>query len=293
VATSHRNGCARKEVLRSGPAREKLKTIGALSPRRACGLADFWEHRYLVYVFVWRDVRARYKQTLLGALWAVLQPLLTMAVFTFVFQRLAKIPSEHVSYPVFVLCGLLPWQFFAQAVARSGNSLVSERYLLTRVFVPRVIVPVSAVLNGLPDLGVALGASFGVLLFYGVVPKLTILLAVPFLLLMVGLAMAVGLFLSSLNARFRDVSYLVPFLIQLWFFITPVAYPSTLVPAKWRSLYFVNPVAPLVEGFRAALTGNTPIPPNRIIVSVASVCVSLLVGFVYFHWSEERFADVV
>jgi len=244
-------------------------------------------------VFVWRDLRARYKQTLLGALWAVLQPLLTMAVFTFVFQKLAQIPSERVSYPVFVLCGLLSWQFFAQAVARSANSLVSERYLLTRVFVPRVIVPVSAVLNGLPDLGVALGASFGVMLFYGVVPRLSVLLALPFLLLIIGLAMAVGLFLSSLNARFRDVSYLVPFLIQLWFFITPVAYPTSLVPAKWRSLYFVNPVAPLVEGFRSALTGGTPIPLHRIIVSAASVCVSLLAGFLYFHWSEERFADVV
>jgi len=267
--------------------------IGVLTRRRAFGLADFWEHRHLVYVFVWRDLRARYKQTLLGAMWAVLQPLLTMAVFTFVFRRLARIPSENVSYPVFVLCGLLPWQFFAQAVARSGNSLVSERYLLTRVFVPRVIVPVSAVLSGLPDLGVALGASFGIMLFYGVVPRLAVLMALPFLLLMIGLALAVGLFLSPLNARFRDVSYLVPFLIQLWFFITPVAYPTSLVPEKWRSFYFVNPIAPIVEGFRSALTGSGPIPPSRIIASAVSVSGSLLAGFLYFHWSEERFADVV
>ena len=289
MAISH----SHRVALRTGQAPERLTTIGASRRRGAFGLVDFWEHRQLVTVFVWRDLRVRYKQTLLGAMWAVLQPLLTMAVFTFVFQRLAKIPSANVSYPVFVLCGLLPWQFFAQAVSRSGNSLVSERYLLTRVFVPRVIVPVSAVLNGLPDLGVALGASFGIMLFYGVVPRLAMLMALPFLLLIIGLALAVGLVLSPLNARFRDVSYLVPFLIQLWFFITPVAYPSSLVPEKWRSLYFANPLAPIVEGFRSALTGGAPIPTNRIIASIASVCVSLLAAFFYFHWSDEKFADVV
>jgi lipopolysaccharide transport system permease protein len=272
---------------------EKLTVIHSSRRRCAFGLTDFWEYRHLVYVFVWRDLRARYKQTVLGAMWAVLQPLLTMAVFTFVFERLAKIPSEGISYPVFALSGLLPWQFFSQGVARSGNSLVQERYLLTRVFVPRVIVPLSAVLNGLPDFGVAFAVSFGIMLFYGVVPRPAMLMALPFLLLVVGAALAVGLFLSPLNARFRDVSYLVPFFIQLWFFITPIAYPSSLVPERWRYLYFLNPVAGVIEGFRWALTGRTPIRADLVITSGTSVCVFLLLAFLYFHWMEEAFADVV
>jgi homopolymeric O-antigen transport system permease protein len=272
---------------------KRLTVIRPSRHRVAFGLADFWERRHLVYVFVWRDLRARYKQTLLGAMWAVLQPLLTMAVFTFVFKRLARVPSEGVSYPVFALSGLLPWQFFAQGVARSGNSLVYERHLLTRVFVPRVLVPLSAVLNGLPDFGVALAVSFGIMLLYGVVPRPAMLLALPFFLLVVGAALAVGLFLSPLNARFRDVSYLVPFFIQLWFFITPVAYPSTLVPERWRSLYFLNPVAGVTEGFRWALLGRTPIRTDLLITSGISISVFLLLAFLYFHWMEETFVDVV
>ena len=272
---------------------DKQIVIGRAPCRFRFGLADFWKHRHLVYVFLWRDLSARYKQTVLGALWAVLQPLLTVVVFTFVFQRLAKIPSEGVSYPVFLLCGLLPWQFFAQAVARSGNSLVSERYLLSRVFVPRVIVPVSAVLQGLVDFGVALGASLAIMLLDGVVPSLAMLMALPFLLLAVGAALATGLFLSPLNARFRDVSYLIPFFIQLWFFVTPVAYPSSLVPEKWRSFYFLNPISGIVEGFRWALTGRTPIHPSLILASVTTVCVCLPLAFLYFHWMEKVFADVV
>ena len=293
LATSHAHGRTLKMTVRRVHGMEAVTVIRS-SPRRfASALMDFWDHRHLVYVLVWRDLRARYKQTLLGALWAVLQPLVTTAVFTLVFKRLAKVPSEGVSYPVFVLCGLIPWQFFAQGVARSGNSLVYERYLLTRVYVPRLIVPVSAVLSGLPDFGVAFGALLGIMLFYGVVPGLSILMAIPFLALAVGAALGVGLLLSPLNARFRDVSYVVPFFLQVWFFLTPIVYPSSLVPGTWKSICFINPIAGIVEGFRWALTGSTPIGAHLIIASVTSVCLSLAFALRYFHWMEQTVADVV
>jgi homopolymeric O-antigen transport system permease protein len=198
--------------------------LTAICPPRgqlSLGLAEFWKYRNLVYLFVWRDIKVRYKQTVLGAAWAFLQPFLTMVVFTLVFGRLATVPSGGVAYPVFVLSGLLPWQLFSHALVRSGNSLVLERYLLTKVYVPRLILPVSAVLGGLPDFGVAFTVLLGLMFHYGISPTRAALTVLPFLLLAVAAALCVGLFLSALNVRYHDVGYIVPFFAQLWFSLRP------------------------------------------------------------------------
>jgi lipopolysaccharide transport system permease protein len=272
----------------------EIVTVVSSPPRRfSVGLANLWEYRYLIYIFVWRDLKARYKQTILGALWAVLQPLLTTAVLSFVFRRLAQMPSDGVPYPVFILFALLPWQFFAQGVVRASNSLVSDRYLLTRVFVPRLVLPVSAILSGLPDLVVALCASFGIMLIYGAVPKLLALMVIPFVFLDAAAALCLGLFLAPLNARYRDVSYLVPFLLQLGFFMTPISYPSSLVPPMFRHVFLLNPMASVVDGFRWAATGSGRIDAGAIATSVIIVSLTLVAGLAYFQKMDRTFADVI
>jgi len=257
------------------------------------GLSELWKYRELLYVFVWRNLRVRYKQTLLGAGWTVLQPFLTMVVFTLVFGRLAKVPSGGIPYPVFVFCGLLPWQFFAQALIRSSNSLVEERYLLTRIYVPRLILPVSGVLSGLPDFGVTLAVLLGIMFYYGMSPNLAMLAVLPLLLLAVATALGISLFLSALNVRFRDVGHTIPFFTQLWFFVTPVAYPSSLVPERWHVLYKLNPMAGVVEGFRWALVGSTETTGALLIASAGAVAVLVALGLIYFQRMEKTFADVV
>lgn len=226
-------------------------------------------------------------------MWAILQPLLTMAVFSFVFRRIAKIPTVGIPYPVFVLCGLLPWQVVSQGVIRSSNSLVAERYMLTRVFVPRLVLPVSAVLSGLPDFAVAFCAAILVAICYGVIPSATLLMVIPFLLLAVSTALCLGLLLSPLNARYRDVSYLVPFFIQLWFFISPIAYPSALIPERVHSLDFLNPMVAVAEGFRWAITGQIPLTTKAALTSAGIVCLYLVVVVVYFARMDRTFSDVV
>jgi lipopolysaccharide transport system permease protein len=272
---------------------EGLTTISPPRDQLSFGLAEFWKYRNLLYLFIWRDIKVRYKQTVLGAAWAVLQPFLTMVVFTLVFGRLAKVPSDGVAYPVFVLSGLLPWQFFAHALLRSGNSLVLERYLLTKVYVPRLIVPVSAVLSGLPDFGVAYTVLLALMFHYGISPARAALTVLPFLLLAVATALCVGLFLSALNVRYHDVGYTVPFFAQLWFFITPVAYSSSLIPQRWRALYELNPMTGVVEGFRWAVLGGQPAPWSMIIASAAGVGVLLLLGLLYFQRMDRTLADVI
>ena len=257
------------------------------------GLSELWKYRDLLYVFVWRNLKVRYKQTLLGAGWTVLQPFLTMVVFTLVFGRLAKVPSGGIPYPVFVFCGLLPWQFFAQALIRSSNSLVEERYLLTRIYVPRLILPVSGVLSGLPDFGVTFAVLLGIMFYYGILPNLAMMAVLPLLLLAVATALGISLFLSALNVRFRDVGHTIPFFTQLWFFVTPVAYPSSLVPERWHVLYKLNPMAGVVEGFRWALVGSTEITGALLIASAGAVAVLVALGLIYFQRMEKTFADVV
>ena len=256
-------------------------------------LKDLWEYRELLYFLVWRDVKVRYKQTVLGVLWAILQPFMTMVVFSIFFGRLAKVPSDGIPYPVFAYCALLPWQLFANALTASGNSLVANQQLLTKVYFPRLIIPISAVLAGLIDFGVSFLVLIGMMLYFGIVPTVAVLTLPLLIMLAIASALAVGLWLSALNVQYRDVQYTIPFLMQFWLFLTPIAYPSSLVPEKWRILYGLNPMAGVVEGFRWALLGKTNGIGSLIFVSALVVAILLFGGLVYFRRMERTFADVV
>src|ERR1043166_213726 len=256
-------------------------------------LRDVWEYRELLYFLVWRDVKVRYKQTVLGAAWAILQPVMTMLVFSVFFGRLAKVPSDGIPYPVFAFTALLPWQLFAYALSESSNSLVSNQNLITKVYFPRLVIPIAAVLAGLVDFAIAFVVLLGLMLYYGIVPTAAVALLPLFMLLAVTTALAIGLWLSALNVKFRDVRYTIPFLTQFWMFATPVAYPSSLVPEPWRALYGLNPMAGVVEGFRWALLGKAQGPGPLLAVSVAAVVVLLVGGLMYFRRTESTFADVV
>ncbi len=256
-------------------------------------LRELWEYRELLWFLVWRDVQVRYKQTLLGAAWAIIQPFLTMVVFSVFFGHLAGIPSDGLPYPVFSYCALLPWQFFANALSQSANSLVSNQGLITKVYFPRLIIPISGVVAGLVDFGVAFLVLFGMLVFYGIVPTVAILSLPLFLLLAISSALGVGLWLSALNVTYRDVRYVIPFLTQFWLFVTPVAYPSSLIPEGWRAVYGVNPMAGVVEGFRWALLGTANLQPSIFLISTMMVLILLIGGLYYFRRMEKTFADVV
>jgi len=258
------------------------------------GLAELWEHRELLFFLVWRDVKLRYKQTALGALWAILQPLLMTAVFYVLFGRLAALEQRipAVPYAVYALAGLLPWTFFSNAVAASSASLVGGAHLITKVYFPRLVIPLAAVGAALVDLLVAVPVLLVLLLASGRMPPATAVLT-P--LAVVGLALAasgVGLALSALTVRYRDFRHVVPFLLQVWLFLTPVIYPVTLVPARWRLLIYLNPVAGLVDAFRSALLG-TPLDPRGVALSVAVSLVLLAAAATYFRRVERDFADVV
>jgi lipopolysaccharide transport system permease protein len=256
-------------------------------------LRDLWEYRELLYFLVWRDVKVRYKQTVLGAAWAILQPFLTMVVFSVFFGRLAKVPSDGIPYPVFAYTALLPWQLFAYALTESGNSLVANQQLITKVYFPRLVIPVSAVLAGLVDFAIAFVVLLGLMFYYGIVPTMAALTLPLFLLLAIATALAVGLWLSALNVQYRDMRYTIPFLTQFWLFATPIAYSSSLVPEWIRSLYGLNPMAGVVEGFRWALLGKSGGVGPLVIVSALAVSVLLVGGLVYFRRMEKTFADVV
>ena len=256
-------------------------------------LKDIWEYRELLYFLVWRDIKVRYKQTVLGVAWAILQPILTMVVFSIFFGRLAKVPSDGIPYPLFAYCALVPWQLFANALTASGNSLVANQQLLTKVYFPRLVIPMSAVLAGLIDFGVSFLVLIGMMFYFGVVPTVAVLTLPLLIMLAIASALAVGLWLSALNVQYRDVQYTIPFLMQFWLFLTPIAYPSSLVPEKWRILYGLNPMAGVVEGFRWALLGKTNGIGSLIFVSALVVAILLFGGLVYFRRMERTFADVV
>jgi len=276
-------------------ATEQLATI-VIQPSRGLfhlRLKEVWEYRDLLYFLVWRDIKVRYKQTALGAAWAVLQPLLATLIFSVFFGRLAKIPSNGFPYPVFAYVALLPWQLFAFSLTESANSLVSNQNLIRKVYFPRLVIPLAAVLAGLVDFGIAFLVLLAMLFSYGIVPTATIVVLPVFLALAVATALAVGLWLSALNVQFRDVRYTIPFLAQIWLFATPVVYPSSLVPERWRALYGLNPMAGVVEGFRWALLGKTTDPGAMIWVSAVVVLIALVGGLVYFRRMESTFADIV
>jgi lipopolysaccharide transport system permease protein len=255
-------------------------------------LRELWEYRELLYFLVWRDVKVRYKQTALGAAWAIIQPLFTMVVFSVFFGRLAGLPSDGLPYPVFSYTALVPWTYFATALTMSSNSLVDHARLITKVYFPRLLVPAASVVAGLLDLAIASTVLVGMILYYGIVPGPAVLLLPAFVILAAATALAVGLWLSALNVQYRDVRYTIPFLVQFWLFLTPVAYSSTLVPERWRALYGLNPMTGVVEGFRWALLGKAEPPGALLFVSIVSVLVLLVGGLFYFRRMERRFADV-
>jgi len=267
--------------------------IGPPSRWSSIDFRELWEYRELLYFLIWRDVKVRYKQTALGAAWAVIQPFFMMVVFSLFFGRLAKVPSDGIPYPVFTFCALLPWQLFAHALTESSNSLVGNQNLITKVYFPRLVVPISAVLGGLVDFAIAFVMLLGMMFYYGIVPGWAILTLPAFVLLAVLTALGVGLWLSALNVQYRDVRYTMNFLVQFWLFATPVAYPSSIVPEKWRALYGINPMAGVVEGFRWALLGKSSPPGPMLWVSVAMVVLILVGGLYYFRRMEQQFADIV
>jgi len=267
--------------------RENKPTAGA----RVLRARELWDYRELFYFLTWRDIKVRYKQTALGAAWAVLQPFLTMVVFSVFFGALAKIPSGGVPYPVFAFTALVPWTFFATAVVQGGNSLIAQEGLLTKVYFPRLIVPAAAVLACLVDLAISFVVLVAMMLAYGIVPSLALFTLPLFIGLAAITALAVSLWLSALNVLYRDVRYTLPFLVQLWLFLSPVAYPASLVPEPWRTVYGLNPMAGVIDGFRWALLGDTPAPGPMIIVSVIAVIVLLGTGLLYFRRMERLFAD--
>jgi lipopolysaccharide transport system permease protein len=256
------------------------------------GLKELWAYRDLVYFFAWRDIKVRYKQTALGALWAVLQPVFATIVFTIFFGRLAKLPSDGVPYPVFAYVGMVPWQFFSSTLAISSNSLVGSQNLIKKVYFPRLIIPLAAVIAGLVDFAISFVVLIAMMFYYGVTPTGAMLLLPPLILLVIATTISVGLWFSALNVQFRDVRYTVPFLTQFWMFATPVVYSSSLVPAKWRTWYGLNPMAGVVDGFRCALLGKAS-PGPMLWVSVAAVLLLLIGGLLYFRRMEATFADVV
>lgn len=261
--------------------------------RASLRLDDLWAYRELLYFLVWRDVKVRYKQTVLGAAWAIIQPFFTMVVFSIFFGLLARIPSDGLPYPVFAYAGLLPWQLFAHAMTESGSSLVANASLITKVFFPRLIIPVAPVVAGLVDFAIAFVVLVAMMLFYGITPGWAVLTLPFFLVLALATAAGVGVWLSALNVRYRDVRYVLPFLVQFWLFATPVAYPASLVPEAWRPVLGINPMAGVVEGFRWALLGTGAPPIALLVVSVAVVLSILLSGVAYFRRVESSFADVI
>ncbi|MEX2529303.1 MAG: ABC transporter permease [Gemmatimonadota bacterium] len=267
-----------------------------LEPTEGWELPDFaeiWAYRELFFFLVWRDVKVRYKQTLLGAAWAILQPLLTMVVFSIFFGHLGNIPSDDFPYPIFAYTALLPWHLFAHSLTESGNSLVTNQELVTKVYFPRLVIPGASVVAGLVDFALAFTVLLAMMFYYGITLTWAILTLPAFIFLACLTSLAVGLWLAALNVQYRDVRYTIPFLTQFWLFITPIAYPVSLVPEKWRLLYGLNPMLGVVEGFRWALLGKADALNASVLVSVIMMVILLIGGLFYFTKVEKTFADVV
>jgi len=267
----------------------------------ALNLRDLWRYRELIYFLIWRDIKVRYKQTALGAGWAIIQPFFTMVVFTIFFGRLAGVPSEGVPYPIFSYTGLLPWGLFTKALSDAGRAMVSNRAMITKVYFPRLVIPLASVLSGLVDFSIAFVVLIGMIVYYNNVPgeygTISITPAIVtlplFILLALVTALGVGLWLSALNVKYRDINYILPFLTQFWLFITPVAYPASMVPEEWQWLYALNPMTGVVEGFRWALLGTSSAPGPMLAISTAISILLLISGLFYFRRMERTFADMV
>jgi lipopolysaccharide transport system permease protein len=275
---------------RGGPATVRIEPPGAFFELR---LREIWPYRELLYFFVWRDFKVRYKQTIIGIAWVIIQPLMSTGVFTIFFGRLAKLPSQGLPYPVFYFAALVPWAYFANALTNCTISLATHQHVITKVYFPRLLLPLAAVCTGLTDFAIGLIVMIILTLSFGIHPSATVLLLPAFLLLALLTALGVGLWTSALNALYRDVASIIPFVIQLWMLVSPVLYPSSLVPQKWHWLYGLNPMAGVIDGFRWALTGHGQPPGPQLIASTAMVGAVLLGGLLFFQRVEGTVADRV
>ena len=256
-------------------------------------LRELWQHRELLYFLTWRDIKVRYKQTAFGATWAFIQPFFTMVVFSLFFGKLANVPSDHVPYPLFSIAALVPWTLFSYGLMQSANSLVGSQQLITKVYFPRLVIPIAAVLSGVVDFAISFGVLIGMMVYFGMWPSVNVVWLPLLIVLALVTSLGVGLWLSALNVKYRDVRHAVPFLVQFWLFVTPVAYPSSLLAAPWRTVYAINPMAGVVEGFRWALLGTATAPGPMIAVSSCAAAVILVGGAFYFRRMERTFADLV
>ncbi|RMF90428.1 MAG: ABC transporter permease [Nitrospinota bacterium] len=256
-------------------------------------LRAVWEYRELLYFLIWRDVKVRYKQTVLGATWSILQPLMAMVVFTVIFGNFAKVPSDGLPYPIFAYTALLPWNYFAKAIGRSGVSLVGSASLISKVYFPRLIIPLSAAIAPLVDFAIAFVILLGMMIWFSITPTWAILALPGLLLLALLTALTVSLWLSPLNVRYRDVGYIIPVIVQFWMYASPVVYPVSLVPEQWRLLYSFNPMVGVIEGFRWALLGKESPEFQAIALSALVVTVLLAGGIIYFKHMEQTFADLI
>ncbi len=274
-----------------GPAPERViePTRGWVSLK----LRELWEYRELLYFLTWRDIKVRYKQTLLGAAWAIIQPFFTMVVFSLFFGELAGVPSDEIPYPIFSYAALVPWQFFASGLAQASNSLIGSSNMIKKIYFPRLAMPIAAVLSNAVDFVLAFIVLLGMMLYYRIAPTAQVVWLPLLLLLALAASLGVGLWLSAMNVQFRDVRYAVPFITQFWLFATPIAYPSSLLEEPWRTLYGLNPMAGVVEGFRWALLGSARPPVEMLLVSALASLVLLVSGAFYFRRMEKTFADVV
>jgi len=273
---------------------EEVPTLIIRPPRKwvPIDFQEIWAYRELLYFFTWRDVKIRYKQTGLGFAWAVIQPLFTMLIFSLIFGAFAKIPSDGIPYPLFSYAALLPWTLFAEGMTRSTNSMVANAPIMTKVYFPRLLMPISGIMSPLVDFCIAFSILIAMMFYYGFVPTVNVVFLPLFLLLAIATSLGVGLWLSALNVQYRDFQYTVPFLIQIWMYASPVVYPASMLPESLRVLYGLNPMAGVIEGFRWALLGTTP-PSAMILVSVGVVVVMLVSGLFYFKKMEQYFADLV
>jgi len=295
---STRLGEGHRTAAGLGPVRENggLEYHVHIEPSKgwvSLKLRELWEYRELLYFLVWRDVKVRYKQTVLGVAWAIIQPFFTMVVFSVFFGKLAKVPSDGIPYPIFSYAALVPWTFFAQGLNQASNSLVRHSGLIKKVYFPRLALPIARLLAGTVDFVLAFITLLGMMLAYGIVPTVNVVWLPLFLLLALFTSLGISLWLSAMNVQFRDVGYTVPFIIQFWMFATPIAYPSSLLPEPWRTVYGINPMAGVVEGFRWALLGTETTPGPIVIASSLVALLLLISGAFYFRRMEKTFADVV
>ncbi len=285
------------KTLQQNAATKPEMAVTVIRPEKgwsSLNLRDLWRYRELIYFMTWRDLKVRYKQTLLGAGWAILRPVLTMVVFSIFFGELAKVPSDGIPYPIFTFTALLPWELFVSALSQASRSLVQNTHMVTKVYFPRLILPISSILAGLVDFLVAFLVLIGMMIYYKITPTVNVWTLPLFLLLALITALGVGFWLSAMNVLYRDVNYVTPFLTQFWLFITPIAYPVSIIPEKWRLLYALNPMSGVVDGFRWALLGNTQSAPGPMLILSSIIAVVLLIsGMYYFRRMERQFADMV